>query len=363
MKIFASFLVLILGLTSPASAKWKVDSYGNIKDGRSSVIISNEDTYNCRMSITSTTFSFVGDDGNALSADNPCIVGIKDNGTGKNVAAAFTAPVSFTFGAGSDTDSNLFGLSGTNSWALPMPMFIGVVTDGTNNYFTLSRVPVKQTNSSVGLVCQKNDTSCGSEYSTMILASGLTLSNWTGKNVTQVGWIYGTWATTGSAWTFTITDGITSPRAGFNKNYEAITFAFPGGQNGSQTAGVYFYFVVATFPAWSSQTYTYTINRNGVFQGNFYLTGDGGTDGATATDVFLTMPYVQCVPGLSQTFFPVWLKTPTYDNYGVAYLGTAQRINFYRNITFMGKASPQFSEFTNGSREIQGSVSCQLITN
>lgn len=359
MKIFVSFLALILGLGSPASAKWKVDSYGNIKDGRSSVIISNEDTYNCRMSITSTTFSFVGDDGNALSADNPCIVGIKDNATGKNVAAAFTAPVSFTFGAGSDTDGNLFGLFGTTSWPVSLPLFVGVVTDGTNNYFTLSRTPMKQTGSASTDVCQKNDQDCDGENDVMILTSGLTLSGWTGKNITQIGWIYGTWSSVGSAWTFTITDGVTAPRAGFNKNYEAVLFTFPVSQSGADT-GVYFIVAATNYPAFTTSSYTYTIDRNAIVSIHISLVGDNGTDGSSAIGVGISVPYT-FTKANTQSIVPVLLLTPGYTQYGFA--GVGGQIGLNRNTSATATAQVLYSEFSNGNRNIILNARYSLITN
>src|SRR6185295_5417210 len=83
---------------------------------------------NCEPSVSGSTLTISGEGGVALSATNPCIVGVRSNTSGRTAIAYFIANVTVTFGSSSDTDGNLFGISDAN-WASTMPIFLGVIYD------------------------------------------------------------------------------------------------------------------------------------------------------------------------------------------------------------------------------------------
>ncbi len=265
-----------------AAVGWRVDDYGNIKSARSTVLLSAGQTSNCKLSISGSTLSVVGLDGNALSASNPCRVGLNDG-----TIASFTSPVSVTFGASSDTDGNLFGISEAN-WANALTMKLGVITDGSNSYFTISRPPLYVSDSSSSNLCQKGDTNCDAQGSAMILTTGLTLSNWISKPITQVGYFDATYATSGYSWTFS-----TPAPAGFNFEYKKLKRVFPTGQMGAATGK---FFDSANAPTWASPNlivYQYQEDTDGHVVVEFYTDQAGNcTNGSDGNVLYLVFPFV-----------------------------------------------------------------------
>lgn len=243
---------------------------------------------NCEVNYSAGTITISGRDGVALSATNPCYVGTRGTSNGVVHLAKFTSNVTLTDGAASNTDGNLFGITNVD-WANEMPFFIGVVSNAIGDYFTISRVPLQVTGSAVGDVCQKNDTDCDSETDAMILATGLTLSTMTSANITQIGWLQATYATAGSAWTFS-----ESVYTGFNFEYENVWFTMATGQHGADS-GSYLYGNTATAPSWATPAniaYKYKISRNAI--GNFLFTTENAgnaTNGSAGLGLSLALPY------------------------------------------------------------------------
>jgi len=297
---------------------------------------------NCGISVSGTTFTIAGYDGTALSATNPCVVAVRSNTAGRVALAYFTANVTFTFGAASDTDGNDWGITNSVNWANAMPFFIGVIYDGTTPYFTISRVPSKISGSASTALCQKADTSCDAEIDAMILSSGLTLSNFTSLPITQVGWFKMTYATTGSAWTAS-----TDSYVGFNQEYEGVTWTMPLGQMGAE-ASKQTKANGGTSPLFSSYTYYYTINRAGVCGIQISFSGDGGADGSGAVALTIVLPYM---PYLS-THVGVGVVT---DEAGTIFTSNTILVNSASEDFTILRVAALFmlnSDFANGTRTI-----------
>ncbi len=208
-----------------AAVNWNVDSFGNIKVARSSVLLQAGESSNCKLQYSGSTLSIVGSDGNALSSSNPCLVGMPNGAA----PLEFTAPVSTTFGAASDTDGNLFGISEAN-WADAMPWFLHACQGNTTSYFSMSRNPARISSGAAAAdMCQEGDTDCDAQGDMFIMASGLTLADEVDKSCVTVGSLRTTYATAGNAWTVT---ALTS-QDGFGLFQSGILFAFPSGQNGN----------------------------------------------------------------------------------------------------------------------------------
>lgn len=311
-KIKRVLLWSVVGLLVPgsllAATGWKVDSFGNITGGRSSVILDDGETRNCRLSISGSTLSVVGRDGNALSANNPCVVGVHD-ASGAVRAVRFTSPQSVTFGATSDTDGNLFGISEAN-WSELMPWFFGVATNGTDSYFIMGRRPRVATGTGATDICQKGDVDCDSADDQMLWATGLTLSGWTSKPVTPLGFFHVTYATTGNAWTPTISnnlsEGFTMGRA-IGQRYH-----MPFGQNG---ANANYPWSGTTPPTWAVPA---SIEYDYWFESIFSMCLRGTTAGAgsatngTGTGVFtLRLPLNSVMATGADTWWPIGTYTAT----------------------------------------------------
>lgn len=214
---------------------------------------------NCGVTVSGSTITIAGYEGTALSATNPCVVAIRSSTVGNIDLAYFTSNISTTFGATSDTDGNLFGITDAN-WSSTMPMFLGVVNGNTTPYFVMSRLPYVQTGSAATALCQEGDTDCDAQIDMLAMTTGLTLANEVNKPVTQVGWFDATYATTGGAWTFAITG-----KNGFNTNYEGVLFSMVTGQNGA-ASGSFLNSTGSNVPTWATPgniSYNYSVSKNG----------------------------------------------------------------------------------------------------
>lgn len=305
---------------------------------------------NCEMSVVSTTFTVRGYGAQDLSATNPCVIAIRSNTAGRVTLAYFTANVTVTFGATSDTDGNLFGVESSQNWASTMPFFIGVVYDGTTPYLIISRIPRIVTGSASTDVCQKGDTDCDLQDDVMILTTGLTLSAWVDLPITQVGWFDATFATASTAWTFALTG-----KNGFNDNYETVKFTFPVSQNGA-ASGTYLLSNGGTSPVFTSNVRNYFIKKDGTVTEYINHSGDGGTDGSGAVDTKVAMAYDHYASTTYSDVFLVdavgfgiddFIAAVTTDGFALSELTTGT------NITH--------SSFSNGARSILGQLRYNVL--
>lgn len=239
---------------------------------------------NCGVTVSGSTITIAGYDGTALSATNPCVVAIRSSTAGNLSLAYFTANISTTFGATSDTDGNNFGLTGAVNWENTLPMFLGVVNGSSVPFWTISRLPFTQTGAAATALCQEGDVDCDAQLDMLAMTTGLTLASEVDKPVTQVGWFDATYATTGGAWTFAATG-----KNGFNKNYTGVQFTMPLAQNGAAT-GTFFLASGGTAPLFTTNRYVYSIGSNGVVTALIDLEDDPGTDGAGAVTSLIALP-------------------------------------------------------------------------
>lgn len=275
--------VLVSAGVAWAATLWRVDSYGNIKAARSTVLLAAGQASNCKLDVTGTTLSIVGTNDAALSTSNPCIVGLTDG-----MAASFTAPVAVTFGAASDTDGNLFGIADVN-WANTMPMFLRVISDGTSHYFGISRIPMFVSGSAAADLCQLGDTDCDAETDFMILASGLNLANWTEKSIFPAGWFGAIYTTAGGAWTFSTAASIT----GFNDHYKFYWVKYPKAQKGAGADNYLSEAGAATglaFNTGTSMDMGYRIQPNG-WVDCYWIGGTRSNSDATAALAYMHLPF------------------------------------------------------------------------
>lgn len=311
---------------------------------------------NCELNVSANTITISGANGTALSASNPCLIGINSFTSSVAAQASFTSNVTVTGGASSQTDGNLWGITEAN-WANKMPMFIGIITDGTSNYFTLSRIPVQyaaQVAVDATDICQLDDTSCDGEADVMILASGLTLANWVNAPITQVAWVAATYATSGNAWTFSED---TNYQVGFNFNFERHWFAFPQAQKGA-ASGTHLLANSGTPPQCSTENYRYNINRHSDVKIDVDYASDGGTDGSGAVGTLLATPYARVASSGSTTIYDQLGKvngatTITGDQ---ELVGTMTEDQSYVTLFYVDSNSARsaitLAMFSNGSRTL-----------
>ncbi len=307
---------------------------------------------NCGFSVSGSTFTIAGDDGTALSATNPCQVSVRSNTAGRTVSVNFTANVTATFGSSSDTDGNLFGITDAD-WGSSMPMFLGVLYNGTTPYFTISRLPFTYSGAAAADLCQKGDTDCDAQTDVMILTTGLTLASFVNLPITPVGWFGATYATSGGAWTFTV-----GTRNGFNSDFDKEEFTMPSGQNGA-ASGKYLLNNGGTAPVFTNNNLTYSLDNSGKVTFAISMDTDGGTDGSGAVDVLVAMPYASVASTNYRATGAFFLQNPTYTQQGIAGFVTGASdtgIDFSRNSSATATSAVSNGDFTNGARSILGSI-------
>lgn len=314
-------------------------------DGATGDVIMSPRTYgfasNCEINYSSGTITISGRGGAALSATNPCHVGMKSNTNGVVATATFTANVTTTDGATSDTDGNLFGITDAN-WANAMPIFFGVIYDGTTPYFGFSRKPLVVSGSAATDLCQEADTDCDGENDFFIMTTGLTLANWVNLPITPVAWLTATYATTGGAWTFAETT-----HTGFNDSYQTIWFTYPQAQYGA-AASSHLRANGGTVPAFTTNTYTYRVFPNLTSTIEFLLDADAGTDGSGAVTAQFTLPFTNRSVGANFSLGAnVYETLPAATNMIAAIASNGDP--FFFLVTEDG-TTRQLADYSNGSR-------------
>ena len=280
--------VLVSAGVAWAANLWRVDSYGNIKAARSTVLLSAGQTSNCRIVISGSTLSVTGNDGNALSVANPCVAGVKSPTSGLTTTVLFTVPVSVTFGAASDTDGNTFGVTSTADWSsAKLPMMLQIAYNGSTAHFGVTRIPLKYTGAAATALCQKGDADCDNPEDLMLLTTGATLADFVDSPITQVGWFYGQWASGTTSWTFSHD---TEDGTGFNLDYGKIQMSYVTGQMGNDSGKYYTRVGGTTALAFTTYVAYYYINSDGWVR--FHVSCDNQTaNGAAGAQLLINLPF------------------------------------------------------------------------
>lgn len=317
---------------------------------------------NCEINYSAGTITISGKDGVALSATNPCEIGVSSNSSGVVARASFTSNVTATDGATSQTDGNIFGITDAN-WASAMPMFLGVIYNGTTPYFTLSRLPFVVSGAANTDMCQLTDTDCDAQTDVMILTTGLTLASFVNLPITQVGWLSATYATTGGAWTFAET-----AYTGFNQMYETQVFTFPQAQNGA-AAGTHYLANGGTAPLFTTDRLTYQIWRDGNVKIGHYAASDPGTDGAGAVAARVALPFTFPSGNMDDLWFPIgYLEGATTISSGLMGVANLTENTSYFALRYLVQASASTAAvtnamFSNGSRNVRAEFTYNALSN
>lgn len=247
-------------------------------------------TSNCGLTYADSTLSITAEDGSALSATNPCCVGVPGATAGQSSTIAFTTPISTTFGATSDTDGNTFGITSGVNWASDMPDFLHVCRGSASNYWGFSRNPARyETGDAAGDMCQEGDEDCDAQGDLFIMTTGLTLASEVDMPCVTVGAFRSQWTAASTSWavsTLGDTDGIGQDR--LDKTY-GTKWTFPTGQMGGD-AGKYFTRAGGTTNlAFTTYSYSYWLSSDG------WVHVDADFDnqtapGAGANDLYFALP-------------------------------------------------------------------------
>lgn len=330
---------------------------------------------NLGLSYSAGTLKIVDAQGEDLSPNNPGFVTVPSTTAGQIVTLKVTTSLSFN----DDThaSSNLtglgFGITESVNWSLPMPFFIYCVNrnnsdvngvDG-NSTFAISRNPCMKT-TGIGLGVQyigdKSSPPFNDVQESCLIIQTVTKANYVGLPSLNIGAFRMTWLAATTDYTVSTlgeTDGIgmSALRATYSTR-----FSFPQGQNGAANTSTYGLNNGGTTPLFSTSTYRYKINGDGMLTGWFMFDGDGGTDGAGAVPFSIVMPYS---PGTVSVALPFVVGSSLVTNVSGTLSNdpaSIQSNHTANSLSFIVTAGTvNNSDFGNGARNVNGTYTLEVF--
>jgi hypothetical protein len=205
---------------------------------------------------------------------------------GRVIKHSITADQSFIDDAGSsEIIGNLFGATTGVAWANDVPFYLYAVVndDGSTIQFMISRIPNRTTAPAVADIGAPDDAVADNQYSFFSL-DNIDETAYDGNPCACIG-SFRMQMSSSDDWTVQTL----STADGIGRFHEETWFTFPAGQNGA-TSGKYFVDGGGTSPVFSTNEYQYNIAKSGLVTVNTAFTGDGGTDGAGAVSLKMSIP-------------------------------------------------------------------------
>jgi len=315
-------------------------------------------TINLGVTLAAGVFSITGADGAALSSANPGYVCVPSTTAGQNVTLKVTAPQSFNDDAhaSSSLASLGFGITETVAWAQDAPFFLYVINransnidgeDGSSVFAMARNFAMNTSPSAAGNIGDNATIAATDDQTSIVVMQDVTVANYTSLGTMMVGALRMQWSTVTDDWTvqaLSATDGIGQHAM---DNAWNTDWNFPQNQNGA-TAGSSFLTDIIEF---TTEGYSYRINRDGSCTILIYWTGDGGGDGSTGSDAIVALPY-----GVETTFASHSLGAGWMNSIGATnQFFLAEAINAGESRFKMresGGGYVQFSDFSNGGRTV-----------
>lgn len=146
---------------------------------------------------------------------------------------------------------------------------------------------------------------------------------------------------------------------GIGRFHDSTPFVLPTGQMGA-ASGNYLSNNGGTAPVFATNSYIYYIHRTGIARILTRMVTDGGTDGAGAVELRLSLPYKIAaeIASSGAWSFDISLLAEEFPAYGYKVSGNTY-LNLYRQTASAGAVQSTLtqllnSHFTNGSRAIVG---------
>jgi hypothetical protein len=294
------------------------------------------------------TFSVTQADSSSLSSVSPGFITVPDRANpGRQRVFKVSANQSFTDSAGSNQIGNsLFGFTTAIAFAQDVPFFIYFAADNSDatGTFFISRVPHRSVCPVAGNIGQSGDTNASTQGSFFALQA-VTAANFAGQPCVCIGAFRMQY--TGSSWTVqTLSDGSSSSST--NKQADGIgcfhsgsKFSVATGQFGA-ASGSFFTNNGGTAPAWSSQSFSYSIHQNGDCR--FSISGATSSAGSGAVTATIALPIKTIdTAGIPGTFN----YTNGLGNYN---LNATNNTLIHTAIT----STPAFTTLTNANLAVSG---------
>jgi len=214
--------------------------------------------YNLGITVSGGVITIKGADGNDLSATNPAYVSILDNAGQKQLLIPVTSNWSFEDANGSsDIINNTFGwTSGVATQHHPMYIYLTLNDAETAVMPMLSRKPNKSLSPADTAIGAPDDAVADTEYR-MWSFENITETDWDENRTICIGSLI-SYKNTSDDWIFDEVDEYT----GIGNFSERRLNTLAAGHNGA-AANTYFLATAGTEPQFSSNTYYYSLTRDG----------------------------------------------------------------------------------------------------
>lgn len=318
-------------------------------------------THNMGISYSSGIFRICQKNGSVLGTDqNAALVTIPSATGGQNITLAATSDIHL-FGDSTAADSDIIGEEFGNTtgvaWGNVMPFFIYAVNaDDTsaNLKFAISPNPcaiLSPATTNIGYADNPAATPNAGNFFFLTTTNVTTTHN--AKPCVCIGSFRMT-MNTSDDWTV---DALSSS-VGIGLFQEAQYFTMPVSQNGA-SSGKFWANNGGTAPVFTTSVILYKYDRDGVANMLVFMSGDGGTDGATAVAARMALPGIANTSGVDLD-----IGTAQVDLVSTKFLCTVRWINstklceFHRATDTTGALQNNVttimnSDFANGNRLLQ----------
>jgi hypothetical protein len=350
-------LIIGSGSGAPAAATLTSGTGVSIVNAANSITVNATTTNNAQVSnlgiaYSSGTFTVQGATA-SLSSTNPAYITLPSRATpGLQNTFTVTANQTFTDATGTNTLGNsLFGFTTNIAYAQDVPFYIYFAADNTdsNGTFFISRVPHRTVCPTAGNIGQSGNTLASTQGSFFALAA-ITAANFASQPCICIGAFRMRYTSSAVPWTVqTLTDGSTPSLAvnlqadGIGCFHEGTRFQVATGQFGAAT-GSFFANNGGTAPAWTTQSYNYTIHKNGFVR--FDISGATSSAGSGAVTATLPLPLESIdsggVPGTFLTSTGVGVVDSSASNTVVVFAGISSVPSFISPFTNANMAAATF---------------------
>lgn len=324
-----------------------------ILDGTLSENIYAVGAHRLGIGLAAGTFSIQGANGIALSIPNPGYLTIPSKTTpGKQLVFQLTSNQSFIDDSGASTIiGNLFGLPTGVAYAQDIPFYIYAVLDDaeTTPVFACSRIPNRTTSpAAANIGCPGTPTA--NTQGSMFIFSSVTIANYEQNPCVCLG-SFRMRMSALDDWTvqtLSNSDGIGL----FN---ESTIFNVPLGTFGA-ASGTFLKDNAGTAPIFTTNSFTYVIDRAGRALCSYYMAGDGGGDGAGAVITGMETPFIPAESQVisNQACTLIYLNGAGLSIGAASYDSTVDSGSFRFNTAALGNITN--ADFTNGTRQIDGKL-------
>lgn len=318
---------------------------------------------NLGLTLSGGVLTVVDSQGEALTDENPGFVTVPSTTAGQLAVLKVTAGgvVNDDVNASSHLTNLGFGITETTAWANDMPFFLYVVNkansdinsaDGNSAFFLARHPSLATTPAAANDIGDTGAISVNDSQNVILIMDDVTVANYTSLPCQLIGSIRMRWSAVTADWTIqTLGNNDGFGETQLNKTF-ATQWTYPLNQNGA-SAGTYLIANGGTAPVFSSNFYSYKINRNGSCRVMIVLTGDGGTDGAGAVRAQVTLPYTHSIA--LQIDAAILRKDAATGGTEFVTARVSSSVPYFEMRDSAG-GSENNADFSNGGREIIGSV-------